>query len=323
MTGRTLRAAAVQMVSENGNRRANLERARALVREASDAGARLVVLPELFSGGYWLNEQAWNTAEPQDGPTEKWLRETAQFHGIHLGGSYLQARGEDFFNVFALATPAGQIAGRVPKQKPASVESYLFRGLESSHIINTEFGRVGVGICYDNAFRFIPDALIAGDADIAVMSFSAPTPQQTWYYGRKRVEAFLASFRHGAQNYARMLGIPAVQANKTGPWKSPMPAFFPTQDSKFEGQSEIADGNGEIVAALADKEAVIVGNVTIDPARKIRTLGREYTRYGLWIAPVPIEFRLYRIVEAMGSLSYSANSRRRAKALTLSSTVEH
>ena len=318
MGSRSLRVAAVQMVSENGERRANLERAKDLVQQASEAGAKLVALPELFSGGYWLCEQAWDTAEPQDGPTEAWLRETARLHRIYLGGSYLQARGEDFFNVFALATPTGQIAGRVPKQQAASVEAYLFRGQESSHIIDTDLGRVGIGICYDNAFRFVPDALIAGDADIAVMSFSAPTPQQTWYYGRKQVEAFRASFRHGAQNYARMLGIPAIQVNKSGPWKSPLPAFFPSQDSKYDGQSEIADGNGEIVAELADQEAAVVGDVTIDPARKIRTLGKEYTRYGRWVAPVPLEFKLYRVIEAMGARSYRANRRRRAKALTVS-----
>jgi N-carbamoylputrescine amidase len=306
------------MASVNGQRDANLERASRLVRQAAQGGAELVALPELFSGGYWLNELAWDTAEPQDGPTEAWLRETARRHAIYLGGSYLQARGEDFFNLFALATPDGQIAGRIPKQQAASVEAYLFRGQPSSHIIVTELGRVGVGICYDNAFRRIADAFIKGDADIALMSFSAPTPQRTWYYRRRQVEAFRASFRHGAQNYARMLGIPAVQVNKTGPWRSPLPAFFPAQDSKFEGQSEIADGNGKLIAELADEEAAIVGEVTLDPMLKRRSLGKEHTRYGRWIAPVPLEFKLYPFIEAMGARSYRANRRRRMKALAVS-----
>jgi N-carbamoylputrescine amidase len=318
MEGRLLRVAAVQMVSGNGERDANLERAGRLVQQASTAGATLVALPELFSGGYWLNEQAWDTAEPQDGPTENWLRATAHRHGIYLGGGYLQARGEDFYNIFALATPAGQIAGRIPKQQAASVEAYLFRGQESSHIIDTDIGRVGVGICYDNAFRFIADAMIAGDADIAVMPFSAPTPQQTWYYGRRQAEAFRASFRHSAQNYARMLGIPAIQVNKSGPWESQLPAFFPHQSSRYDGQSEIADSNGEIVAELAGHEAVITGDVTLNPALKIRTLGKEYARHGRWVAPVPVEFRFYRIIEALGARSYRANERRRAKALAIS-----
>jgi N-carbamoylputrescine amidase len=314
MATRQLRVAAVQMVSANGARAANLERARLLVQQASAAGATLVALPELFSGGYWLNEQAWDTAEPQDGPTEAWLRATAQRCGIYLGGSYLQAEGEDFFNVFALATPAGTIAGRVPKQMPGSVEAYLFRGQPSAHIIATEIGRVGVGICYDNLFRFTAEAFVAGDADIAVMPFSAPTPQRTWYYGSKQADAFRRSFRHGARNYAVMLGIPAVQVNKSGPWVSPLPAFFPAQDSRYDGQSEIADGDGTIIAELADQESVIVGDVTLDAGRKVRRLAEPYTHHGRWIAPVPLEFKLYRIIEAMGARSYGRNPRRRARA---------
>jgi len=318
MTARSLRVAAAQMVSVNGDRRANLERAGSWVQRAADAGAQLVVLPELFSGGYCLTEAAWEMAEPQNGSTEAWLRDTARRLSIYLGGSYLQAREQDFFNVFALATPDGSIAGRVPKQQPASVEAFLFRGQESTHIIDTDVGRIGVGICYDNLFRFTAEAMIGGDADIALMAFSAPTPQQTWYYSRKRAEEFLASYRHGAQNYARMLGIPAIQVNKSGSWQSRLPGPFPSQDSKYGGQSEIADNDGRIVAELADEEAMIVGDVTMDPARKARSLGKERTRYGRWIAPVPLEFRIYRLIEMAGSLAYVTNRRRRAKALEVS-----
>jgi len=319
MEPRKLRVAAVQMISENGEVESNLRRATRLVEEAARAGAKLVVLPELFSGGYWLCEKAWDTAEPQDGRTEMWLCKTAARLGLYLGGSYLLARGEDFFNVFALASPAGRIVGRVPKQKPGSVEAYLFRGQESPHIIETELGRIGVGICYDNAFRFLADALIAGDADILLMSFSAPTPQETWNYPRKSIEAYLASYRHGASNYARLLGIPAIQVNKCGPWKSEMPAFFPAQDSKFDGQSEIADSTGEVLAELADQEAVIVGDITLNPACKVRKLPDEAARWGRWIAPVPKDFKIFWIIEALGRRWYAKSKRRREKARDVSS----
>lgn len=318
MGRQSLQVAAVQMVSENGRRESNLERAARLVSQAARAGAKLALLPELFSGGYWLDEQAWDTAEAEDGPTEAYLREAARRHALYLGGSYLQASGEDFFNVFALATPDGEIAGRVPKQQAASVEAYLFRGQPSSHLIVTELGRIGVGICYDNAFRSTAEALLRGDADIALMCFSAPTPQQTWLYGPRQVQAFRASFRHGAQNYARMLGIPAVQVNKSGPWSSKLPAFFPAQSSRYDGLSEIADSTGEIVAGLADEESIIVGTVTLDPALKKHALAPGYTRHGRWIAPVPAVFKLFPLLEAMGARSYARNPRRRAKALSIS-----
>jgi len=132
------------------------------------------------------------------------------------------------------------------------------------------------------------------------------------------VEAFRASYRHGAQNYARMLGIPAVQVNKSGPWKSALPAFFPAQDSKYDGQSEIADSDGKIIAELRDEEAFIVGEVTLDPTLKNHALDKEHLRYGRWIAPVPLEFKLYRLVEAIGARSYRTNPRRRTKAMAVS-----
>jgi predicted amidohydrolase len=71
MEPRKLRVAAVQMVSKNGNAELNLERATNLVEEAMQAGAKLVVLPELFSAGYWLCEKAWDSAEPQGWHTKK------------------------------------------------------------------------------------------------------------------------------------------------------------------------------------------------------------------------------------------------------------
>ena len=318
MEAKKLCVAAVQMVSENGAVESNLNRATRLVEKTAQVGAELVLLPELFSGGYWVCEKMWDTAEPQEGRTEAWLCETASRLGLYLGGSYLMAREEEFYNVFALATPAGEIAGRVPKQKPGSIEAYLFRGQESSHIIETTLGRVGVGICYDNLFRFLAEAMIAGDADILLMPFSAPTPEQAWYYPEKRVRAYLAAYRHGASNYARMLGIPAIQVNKSGPWQSESPAIFPAQESTFGGQSEIADSNGEILAELGDEEDVIVADVVMDPARKHRRLPAEATLWGRWISPAPWEFRLFWIIEALGRRSYARNERRREKARAIS-----
>ena len=292
----------------------NLKRASRLVEEAARAGAAVVLLPEFFSAGYCLSENAWDFAEPKGGRTETWLCETASRLGVHVGGCYLLASGEDFYIVFALATPAGEIAGRVPKQKPASFEAYLCRGQVSRHIIETRLGRIGVGICYENAFRFLAEAMIAGDADIMLMPFSAPTPKETWYFPRKSVEAYLASYRHGASKYARLLGIPAIQVNQCGDWHSNLPSFFPPQHSKFHGQSEIADNTGEVLAELADQQSVIVGDVTLDPARKIRKLPDQTSRLRQWILPMPNFLKIFPIIEALGRRWYAKSARRREKA---------
>jgi len=62
---RSLCVAAVQMMSENGQRQANLLRASRLVQQAVQAGGWLVALPEFSSGGYPLSEQAWETRTKQ------------------------------------------------------------------------------------------------------------------------------------------------------------------------------------------------------------------------------------------------------------------
>jgi N-carbamoylputrescine amidase len=302
------------MVSAIDEVESNLERASRLVEEAARAGATLVLLPEFFSIGYSLSERAWDFAEPEGGRTEAWLCDTASRLGVYVGGCYLLASGEDFYIVFALATPAGEIAGRVPKQKPASFEAYLIRGQVSRHIIETPLGRIGVGICYENAFRFLAEAMIAGDADIMLMPFSAPTPKATWFFPRKSVDAYLASYRHGASRYARLLGIPAIQVNQCGDWHSDLPSFFPPQESKFHGQSEIADNTGAVVAQLADQQSIIVADVTLDPARKICKLPDGVSRAGHWLLPLPHFFKIFPIIEALGRRWYDNSPRRREKA---------
>jgi N-carbamoylputrescine amidase len=100
-----LRLAAIQMVSANGRIAENLARVGQWAEQAARQGAELVLLPELFSTGFEINANAWSAAEPQGGPTERWLTETARRHGFYIGGSYLERRGDDFFNTFALSGP--------------------------------------------------------------------------------------------------------------------------------------------------------------------------------------------------------------------------
>lgn len=110
MPAKSLRLAAIQMVSANGQVAENLVRAAQWVEQAARR-AELVLLPQLFSTGFELNANAWASAEPQGGPTERWLSDSARQHNLCIGGSYLERRGDDFFNTFALAGPAG-IFGR-------------------------------------------------------------------------------------------------------------------------------------------------------------------------------------------------------------------
>ena len=176
MTGRgttTIRLAAVQARSAAGQIEANLKHAEGLVEQAAGQGATMVVLPELFSCGYVPNRGVWDAAEARGGRADRWLAATARRVGIYLGAGAAETDGTDFFNVFTLAAPDGQIAGRAYK---ANAEASVFRRGRAAHLIDTPAGRIGIGICADNQFAVTLRAMHEQQADLILMPHAWPTP---------------------------------------------------------------------------------------------------------------------------------------------------
>lgn len=310
MQDRTIKVAAVQMESANGDITGNLARAGHWSEEAAHRGAELVLLPELFSTGFELNEHAWQCAEPQGGPTEHWLADTARRQGFHIGGSYLEARGEDFYNTFALAAPDGRIAGRVRKAHPCSLEAYVFKGGDDSHVIATDLGRIRVAIRYDGSLRAVWENILAGNPDLVLMPMSAPTPMKNLLYNQKRIDAYHASFRDGATQSAASVGVPMLMANKWGPWVTDLPGLLPRQNSRFPGFSHSADSDGKEVAHMGDGEGVVAAAVQLVQSRKRLTIDPAKDRYRPWILPVPWDFKLFGWFEALGRRWYRRHPER-------------
>src|SRR5260370_19976379 len=86
---RSIRVAAVQGTSKDGEVERNLAHAQRFVAEAADRGAQLVLCPEFLAAGYLYDEAIWKSGEPCEGPTERWLRRLAKEHRIHVGATYL------------------------------------------------------------------------------------------------------------------------------------------------------------------------------------------------------------------------------------------
>lgn len=316
---RTLRVAAVQMRSENGRIRANLDRAAPLVEQAVGQGARLVLLPELMPTGYIYTTAIWDGAEPTYGPTVEWLRHISKRLGVWLGTSFLEADGQHFFNTFVLTTPDGYEAGWVRKQTPAAFEAYFFKGEHNPHVIETDLGRIGVGICYENHLAYIPRMMHQQSVDLLLMPHSFPSLPESSVFRPRHIEYYNAEIRDVALRLARMLGVPAVMANKCGPFRSPAPFFgVPIRwgdASCFPGFSSIVDSDGAVKAQLGGEEAVIVDDVTIDPSRKAI---EPPQCCGWWAWDGPWSRNNARLIQAMGRLRYNLSSERRRRARAVS-----
>lgn len=312
---RTVRVAAVQMASENGCIAANLAHATPFVEQASKEGAQLVLLPEFMPTGYLLADGIWEAAEPAQGATVTWLKDTSKRLGMHMGTSFLEAECEDFFNTFVLANPKGEVAGRVRKQHPAVWEAYFFRGESGCHAIESTFGKVGVGICFDSQTADVATIMGRQSVDLMLMPHSYPVGSGS--SGVFSKERMVRSLQKIAPLYASLFGVPVVLANKCGPWQSTIPGakLVDVAGSFFPGQSVIVDSDGIIRAQLEDEEGLIVADVTLDPTRKKKTVPPHYGRY---LQPGPKRRVLLRLVEGIGRLHYGFSSTRKSKARSMS-----
>jgi len=281
----------------------HLDRVGASVVDAARQGAELLLLPELFSSPFRFDADVWRWATPRGGQVERFLQALARESRVYLGGSYLEVRGDDFFNTFALASPAGEIVGRVGKAHPCSLERCVFAPAPGPRVIVTELGRIGVAICYDNSLRGEVDGLLAEHPDLWLMPMSAPLPPSS-LAGRAGVEAYRVLLRDSPAAMAGHFGIPFAMANKAGPWVAPIPGWLPTARSSFPGYSQIVDGDGGLLALLGDEPGLAVADVRCDPARKRLKVPADLDRHRPWLGPVTADFRLFPFFEWWGRRRY-------------------
>ncbi len=307
-TTRTICVAAVQMGSQEGAVRANLEHATPLVEQAARQGAQLVLMPEFMPTGYLWSKRIWQAAEAQQGPTVTWLRATSARLGLWLGTSFLETDGEDFFNTFVLTTPEGKEAGRVRKQFPSIGEAFFFKGEPGSHVIETALSKIGVAICFDAHTVHVARLMSEQSIDLILVPHSCCLPAEpSQGTSREDLERMKKNLRGVAPYYARLLGIPAISVNKCGPARTPKPEGY-----VFPGLATIADSDGTVRAQMQEQEGFIAAKVTLDPARKVHGSPRAYGRY---IYPGPAGRAVFEAVEGVGRLWYAWSRDRRRSAL--------
>jgi N-carbamoylputrescine amidase len=285
------------------------------VEVAAVRGAELVVCPEFLAPGYVYDSSLWGVAEPQGGPTERWLARMASQHRLYIGASYLEACGDDFFNTFTLTRPDGTVAGRVQKESLPGFEGWFFRSSSGPKVIATELGRIGIGICWDNNTARFMRRISEEQIDLLLMPHSAPCITLgpltlVGNHGRQMLRT-VAGF------YAGAFGIPTVMVNKAAGEDScsPLPCV-PLARLRFHyfGQSAICDGDGCVCDQLEEQEGVALADVVLDPDRK-----RQPPRLpsGYWSRPPALFPRttaaLFRALEWIGKRAYQlSRSRRKA-----------
>ena len=97
MISRNLRVALIEDNVAWADKYANLEQLSRNIKNVSD-GTDLIVLPELFTTGFVVDESAQELAERNTGETIKFLRDLSQYYNVAIAGSFLACTASQLYN---------------------------------------------------------------------------------------------------------------------------------------------------------------------------------------------------------------------------------
>jgi len=163
---------ALCQIMVGGDKTANIQAAKEAISKAAAAGAKLISLPECWNSPYSTTsfpEYAETVPDigrlptQNDSPSIASLCELAKEHGIYLIGGSIPERASNgnIYNTCVIIDPSGQIIGKHRKMHlfdidvPGKItfkESDTLTGGDSVTVVDTPYGKVGVGICYDIRF---------------------------------------------------------------------------------------------------------------------------------------------------------------------------
>jgi N-carbamoylputrescine amidase len=261
---RTLTLAAIQ-ASYGDDLAANIDKTRDYIREAAALGAQVILPPELFQGPYFCvaqQERWFAQAYPwREHPCVTALAPLAGELGVVLPISIFEREGPHYFNSLVMADADGGLLGLYRKSHipdgPGYQEKYYFRpGDTGLRVWDTRFGRLGVGICWDQWFPEAARAMTLMGAEALLY----PTAIGSEPHDPSLDTA--APWRRAMQGHAVSNIIPVVGANRIGfePWDG-----YPGGGQSFYGSSFICDHRGDLVAELGrDAEGVIAATVDLD-----------------------------------------------------------
>jgi predicted amidohydrolase len=256
------RVAVVQMDCVLGDVAANLERIDGLVRAAHADGARLVILPECATTGYFVGDRVRELATPADGPVTERLSRLADDLGVHLAVGLIEAAGGDAFDCLALFAPGVGLLSMYRKVHLFAGERAVFRSGDTPCLVDTELGRVGLTVCYDLMFPEYIRGLVLGGAELIVNGTD-------WITDARQVGMGWTgdSVRALARIRALENGVHVAMAARVG------------EENGFTsvGHSTIAGPTGAILAGLGDEQGIAAAQVT-DPTADLDRW-RSYASY--------------------------------------------
>ena len=254
---RTVRIAVLQ-AAFGDDMKANIYKVATLTRAAASDGAQVILPPELFQGPYFCKTEDtahFATAYPYDShPVVTALAPLAGELGVVLPLSIFERAGQEYYNSLVVADADGSLLDLYRKSHipdgPGYEEKFYFRpGDTGFKVWDTKFGRIGVGICWDQWFPEAARAMMLMGAEILMYPTAIGSePENTSLDTQPR-------WRRAMTGHAVSNVVPVAAANRIG-----------DEDGQiFYGSSFILDDGGDFVADMSrDEEGFVAATFDLD-----------------------------------------------------------
>jgi len=262
--------AAIQMPCLSLNVSTNVERAEGWLRRASQAGAEIAVLPEMFNTGYGLCPDYGPYGEDAGGPTLRYLRDRAARWKMGIAAGFVEREGRHLYDSLAFVQPEGDVHV-YRKRHLVFWERFRFYPGQAPVVVPTRWGRIGLAICADMIYRKVWQDY-RDRIDLAIVSAAWPdfadreTGRKHWLFGH--VGPLSAAI---PGKVAHDLGIPVVFANQCGETRTTIPVLRTHITDRFAGQSSITDGRHGPPIKAGSGEEMILTSVTLHPHRGLKS----------------------------------------------------
>jgi nitrilase len=229
-----VRVAVVQAGSILFDIEASLAKAERLIAEAADGGAKLIVFPEAFAGGYpkgadfgalvgsrspegrKLFRRYFESALDVPGAGAARLGEAARAHGAWVVMGAIERDGGTLYCTVLFFAPEGTLAGKHRKLMPTAMERLIwgFGDGTTLPVIETGFAKIGAVICWENYMPLLRAAMYAK----GIQFYCAPTvdDREIWQASMRHIALEGRCFVLAACQYHRPEGAGARETIRGG-----------------------------------------------------------------------------------------------------------
>jgi N-carbamoylputrescine amidase len=247
---------------------ANIDKAESLVRRSAELGAQIILLPELFETPYFCKDQNdifFTLARPSfENPLLSHFSKLAAQLNVVLPISFFEKTPWAYFNSVMVIDADGRQLGvyrktHIPDGPGYEEKFYFSPGDTGFQVWQTYYGKIGVGICWDQWFPEAARAMALQGAQLLLyptaIGSEPPHPN---------IDS-CAHWQRVMQGHAAANLMPVIAANRIGK------EVGESCEVTFYGSSFIAGPTGEIIqAAGREEETVLVATFDLDEIRARR-----------------------------------------------------